>query len=274
MDEQPLSTWGSGTSPSHAVRAGGAVLTEGGAWTPSVVALLRHLEEAGFDGAPRVVGDGRAPDGRMALTYVPGESPHPHAWPDETVHEVGALLRRLHDATGTFVPPAGAVWQSTYLRTIGDGDVVLGHGDAAPWNIVGRDRRAEALVDWEHAGPVDRMTELAYAAWLNAQLHDDDVAELQGLPEAATRARQLHAILDGYGLPAVRRPGLVDRMVEVAVHGARDEAVRAGVTPDSTEAVDADGFPVLWAVTWRARSASWMLRHRRLLLGRGRSGGG
>ena len=86
MDEQPLSTWGSGTSPSHAVRAGGVVLTEGGAWTPSVVALLRHLEEAGFEGAPRVAGDGLAADGRMPLTYVPGESAHPHAWPDETVH--------------------------------------------------------------------------------------------------------------------------------------------------------------------------------------------
>ena len=33
---------------------------------------------------------------------------------------------------------------------------------------------------------MDRLTELAYAAWLNAQLHDD-VAQLQGLPEAATR---------------------------------------------------------------------------------------
>jgi Ser/Thr protein kinase RdoA (MazF antagonist) len=149
LDEQPLSTWGSGTSPSHAARAGGVVLTEGGAWTPAVLALLGHLEDAGFAGAPRVVGDGRAADGRMVLTYVPGDSPHPHAWPDGTVHEVGVLLRRLHDATAGFVPPAGAVWQPTFLREAGAGEVVLGHGDAAPWNIVGRDGTPEALVDWD-----------------------------------------------------------------------------------------------------------------------------
>src|SRR5699024_1497028 len=111
---------------------------------------------------------------------------------------------------------------------------------------------------------IGRRTELAYAVWLNAQLHDDDVAELQGLPDAATRARQAHTILDGYGLPARDRPGLIDRMIEVAVHAARAEAVLARVTPDSQDAVAADGYPVLWAIAWRARSASWMMRNRAL----------
>jgi len=55
-------------------------------------------------------------------------------------------------------------------------------------------------------------------------------------------------------------------MVEVAVNAARAEAVVAGVTPDSADAIDSDGYPVLWAITWRARSAAWMMRHRRLLL--------
>ncbi len=59
----------------------------------------------------------------------------------------------------------------------------------------------------------------------------------------------------------------MDRLIEVAVTAARAEAVSAGVTPESADAVDPDGYPVLWAITWRARSAAWMLRHRRLLLG-------
>jgi hypothetical protein len=54
-------------------------------------------------------------------------------------------------------------------------------------------------------------------------------------------------------------------MIEHAVHGARAEAAQHGVTPDSTAAVDESGFPILWSITWRARSASWMLRNRRLL---------
>ena len=37
-------------------------------------------------------------------------------------------------------------------------------------------------------------------------------------------------------------------------------------TPDSAEAVDESGYPALWAITWRARSASWMMRHRAMLL--------
>jgi hypothetical protein len=58
---------------------------------PSVIALLRHLERVGFDGAPRVIGDGYAPDGRMTMSYLPGESPHPRAWPDDAVGAVGSL---------------------------------------------------------------------------------------------------------------------------------------------------------------------------------------
>lgn len=55
-------------------------------------------------------------------------------------------------------------------------------------------------------------------------------------------------------------------MIELDVHAARAEAVLASVKPESPEAIDVNGYPVLWAITWRARSASWMMRHRALLL--------
>ena len=75
------------------------------------------------------------------------------------------------------------------------------------------------------------MTELAYPVWLNAQLHDDDVAELPGLPDTRARARQAQSILDGCGLASSRRPEVVDRMIEVAVHSARAEAVGESTRP-------------------------------------------
>jgi hypothetical protein len=59
-----------------------------------------------------------------------------------------------------------------------------------------------ALIDWETAGPVDPLAQLG---WLNAKLHDDIVAGLERLPPAADRARQLAAIVDGYGLTAAQR---------------------------------------------------------------------
>jgi hypothetical protein len=252
-----LSSWGSGTRASDAVLRDGVVHKAAGPWTPAVSALLKHLEEAGFDGAPRLAGDG--------YSFVPGDSPHPRAWPDDAVGGVGTLLRRLHDATADFTPPAGAVWQPNWLRDLGGDDIVIGHCDTGPWNVVGRQGRPDAFIDWEYAGPVDRLWELAETVWLNAHLVDDDIAEMHDLPTPTARARQARAIVDGYGLPRASRNELVDRLSDVAIHGARHEAVAEGVTIDSTTAVAENGYPVLWGIAWRARSASWIARHRTLI---------
>ncbi|HTT85774.1 MAG TPA: aminoglycoside phosphotransferase family protein [Acidimicrobiales bacterium] len=264
VPETVLRSVGSGEQVAKGRRRGDVVLRPSGPWSRSVIALLRHLEAVGFTAAPPVVGTGFAEDGRETLGYVVGESPQPRPWSDEAVHDIGVLLRRLHDATASFTPPADARWQLFFGRQLPGSEPVISHNDLGPWNIIAQEGRPVAFVDWEFAGPVDARWDLAHTAWLNAQLHDDDVAEMNGLGTAADRARQLRQILDGFGLPLVSRVGFVDTMVEFAVHCARAEAVRAGVTLTSP-AVDATGFPVLWAVTWMIRSASWMLRHRALL---------
>lgn len=142
---------------------------------------------------------------------------------------------------------------------------MIGHCDAGPWNILRAPHGAVALIDWEIAGPVDAIWELAQAVWLNAQLHDDDIAEAAGLPSARTRAAQAALLLDGYGLPRAERAGFADRLIEFAIRDAREEAVVHAVTPDSSEAISPSGYPVLWAVTWRARSAAWIADHRALI---------
>jgi thiamine kinase-like enzyme len=145
-------------------------------------------------------------------------------------------------------------------RTLGEPGAGFGHCDAAPWNIVARDGLPVALIDWEVAGPVDPLTELAQLCWLNAKLHDDLVAAIEGLPPVADRARQLAAIVDAYGLTARQRPGFFDRIVEFVVSDTAAEADQAAVTPELT------AHPVaLWALAWRARSAAWLLRNRRPL---------
>ena len=67
----------------------------------------------------------------------------------------------------------------------------MGHCDTGPWHIVARDGLPVAFIDWTLAGPIDRRDEIAATAWWNAQLHDDDVAERNQLPDAAARAAQL-----------------------------------------------------------------------------------
>jgi hypothetical protein len=90
------------------------------------------------------------------------------------------------------------------------------------------------------------------------------VAELNGLPSPAGRARQLGLLLDGYRLERADRIGFVDRMIEMAVRSAREDAIEHAVGPE-TPSPAPSGFPILWAVTWRTRAAAWMLDHRTLL---------
>jgi hypothetical protein len=123
------------------------------------------------------------------LVYVEGSSPHPRPWADDVVAGVGRLLRGLHAAAATFVPPPGAAWRPWFDRDLGGSRPVFGHCDTGPWNIIARDGRPVALVDFEFAGPVDAVWELAQAARLNAQLHDDVVAEWCRLADAAAAER-------------------------------------------------------------------------------------
>src|SRR5579859_7679207 len=59
------------------------------AWTPTVHALLRHLETVGFDGAPRVVGSRFDPAGRETLTFIQGDFIDPDPWTIEGATSVG-----------------------------------------------------------------------------------------------------------------------------------------------------------------------------------------
>jgi hypothetical protein len=251
-----------GGGRSEVYRRGSVVIRESRPWTPAVHALLRHLEQVGFAAAPRLVGSGRDRDGREMLTFIDGEFTFSQTgtWSLDGAAALGALLRDLHRATATFRLPANAVWFPWHGRDLGSPVKVIGHCDVAPWNIVARGGMPVALIDWETAGPVDPLVELAQLCWLNAKLHDDIVAEREHLPPIAERARQLAAIVDGYGLPASQRMGVVDLMIQVAICDTAAEADDAAVTPEATAHSVA-----LWAMAWRARSAAWMIRHRRLL---------
>jgi hypothetical protein len=231
----------------------------------TVLAFLRHLETVGVHAAPTVMGSGFATDGRETLGYVEGRT-HDHGpWTDHALAIIARLLRRVHDASAGFEAPANPCWRPSFARTLPAARYVIGHGDLGPWNIVARTGLPVAFIDWDYAGPVGAIWDLAQAAWLNVQLHDDDVAALQGLPDPKERARQLRLFVDEYGLARDERESFVDCMAEYAIHSAREEAIEHAVRPGSTAAVNEAGYPVMWAIAWRARSASWILRHHRVL---------
>ena len=251
--------------PSAVYRKGNVLIKETGAWAPSVHALLRHLEAEGFSAAPRVIDSGFDEQGRETISFIEGDVIDPGPWSLEACFEIGVLLRNLHKATASFWPPPNVIWFPWFGRKLGSANV-YGHCDFASWNIVARNKMPFALIDWEYAGPVDPIVELAQACWLNAKLHDDVVAEIEGLPSAEERARQLKAIVDGYELPKSKRVGFVNKIAEFIVFAAANEADLAKLKIDTPiETIDPQ---VPWGLAWRTRAAAWVLYNQKLLQNR------
>jgi Ser/Thr protein kinase RdoA (MazF antagonist) len=239
---------------STVTRHGGIVFRAAAPWSKTTVALLRHLEAEGFEHAPRVIGEGFDAAGREMLTFVEGESPHPYPWKDEALPMVGAMLRKLHRASATFRAPADASWRPWFGRRLGEPGTI-GHCDTGAWNIIARDGVPVALIDWEEAGPVDPLVELAQAAWLNALLFDDDLSEKLGLGSVEARGKQVRLLLDGYELSAAQRAGFMDRVRDFAVLNAANEI------SSNPELQSSDPAALLEAVIWRSRSAGWLVRN-------------
>jgi aminoglycoside phosphotransferase (APT) family kinase protein len=183
-----------------AVRVGETVRRRVGPWTPSVAALLGHLEHKGFDGAPRFLGiDDKQ---REVLTFIDGETVgDAKPWPGwvyagDTLDQVADWLRAFHEAVADFKPAADAAWR--FGQPWRDG-LIVGHNDAAPYNAVWRDGRVIAFFDWEFAAPVTREWDLAYVAFSWVPLHARHVVEPEGFSDFAARPARLTRLLDRYG---------------------------------------------------------------------------
>jgi hypothetical protein len=232
--------------------------------------VLAFLEEEGFSGSPRVEGSGLSSDGFETLKYIEGDAPHAPSLSDEGAFAVGGLLRSAHDALRNFTPMGDEVWMPSWVRSLPGDDWIIGHCDVAPWNLVCRDGIPIALVDWDSCGPVALVWELAHAIWLNAQLFDDDIARTQGLPSAHERMVQARLICDGYRVPLKLRKQLPDAMMEVAAQESTDSGVtESGYSPVKYGLLGGgepfSGHELTWAMTWRIRSARWLLDNRSAL---------
>jgi Ser/Thr protein kinase RdoA (MazF antagonist) len=173
---------------------------------PGVHALLRHLENVGFEGAPRVLGvDGQL---REVLSYVPGHAviapPPGWALTDAALRTVGELLRRFHDAAAGF-DPSPYTWSHRPPPPHHAGGML--HNDPNLDNVVFRDGRAVALIDFDLASPGAPLWDVAATARLWAPLRSPaDVADgRRGRALARTRI-----LVDAYGLDEAGRMGLVD----------------------------------------------------------------
>lgn len=195
------------------VRVGDTVRRPRGPWSDSVAAYLRHLEAVGFEGAPRHLGvDER---GRDILDFVDGDVPSQpvtEAWAatTEVLDGVARLLRRLHEASAGFVPPADALWFGGDVVVDLPADLpqeppaeLVSHFDVTPQNVVFRDGVPAALIDFDLTRPGSRLRDVVNTAMWWVPL----IAPVDRDPAFTTAdvASRLRVFVDAYELDEARR---------------------------------------------------------------------
>ncbi|MEH1128028.1 aminoglycoside phosphotransferase family protein [Micromonospora sp. CPCC 206061] len=239
----------SGGHTTGAVLIDGVVHKPASPWTSTVHALLRHLQDAGIDGAPRALGFDD--QGREMITYLPGDTVGDRTpWPewvhaDSTLVQVGRWLRQVHDATLSFVPPADARW---FISGTTEPGLIVGHQDAAPYNAVMDGDRLVGFCDWDIASPSSREFDLALSALWWVPLCPPGAVAYLGFRDFDDRARRLHLLLDAYGYEADRQ-----RFGEVIIQRARRQATAIRHMADSG---DPAGIRVLFVADYLELAAS------------------
>jgi hypothetical protein len=215
------------------VRVGDTVRRPLGPHSPFVHTVLTHLEGVGFPGAPRLLGiDSR---GREVLTFVDGEvagRPAP-AWfaDDERAASVARLLRAYDDAVRSLpLPPVPGPDEPPGIPpSVAGPPTLVGHLDVTPENVVFRDGRAAALIDFDLARPATPAEEVANLLlwWAPLQPPEERPAVVRQADVLARAA----LLVDAYGLGAADRRRLVALQVNQAErswHLMRRRADRLG----------------------------------------------
>ena len=188
-------------------RAGDRVHRSTGPWTPTVHGFLRHLEEAGFEGAPRVLGIDD--QGREVLTFIEGEvladplwePGQPGPWPDyarsdEALVAAASMLRDLHRAAASYHPES-PVWKQYDWPVLLPGEIVC-HGDIGKHNTVYRDGLPVAFIDWDTVRPNTPILEFAAAAWKYVPLGTDEYFAASAFGERPDLGRRLALFGEAY----------------------------------------------------------------------------
>lgn len=205
-----------GMHPGGPVRVGDTVRRIPGPSSPAVRELLLHLEAVGFDGSPRHLGTDE--QGREVLSWMDGDVPLPPypAWAmtDRALADLGVLVRRLHEATGSFDQRRVAGWATDWADP--DGGPVVCHNDLFPENVVYHDGRVVGLIDFAMAAPGRPLWDVAIAAELWAPLGDP--ARRDQHPAALDGVARFGILARAYGLESDRADELVRTVIEERTH--------------------------------------------------------
>jgi Phosphotransferase enzyme family len=233
------------------VRVGDTVRRPRRPYSDAVNDFLLHLERVGFAGSPRYLGiDAQSRD---VLSWIDGEvaiPPFPRwAASDDLLCSVAVLQGELLDAARTYIAPANAEWQSANMPPPAPGDIVC-HNDLCIENVVVRDGRAIAFIDFEFAAPTDPLRDLAVTLrhWAPAREYQDIAPEWQHVDPVA----RFHLVFDTYGVDASDRAKVVVYLGEFLDQAMITMRERAETQPMYTAVWDA-GYPLQ-----NRRSRAWI----------------
>ena len=191
------------------VRAGAVVRRPLAPATAATHALLAHLTAVGFDGAPRVLATDATTE---TLTYIDGWAAVPplraDMLTDQALVSVAELLRRYHNAVASFEPAAYQWPRRVPARFT---TRLVSHNDVHPANLIFRDGRAAALIDFDLAGPGSVAWDLASAARYWSPLYDErDITDCR----QGQVLRRFRLLLDAYGLARAQRREVAEAILD------------------------------------------------------------
>ena len=179
-------------------RIGDTILRPVNRWTPAVHSLLRFLEDAGFQGVPRIL---RVEDEYETLSYIEGEA-GTRPWPevlrtDSGLVRIAGFLRSYHRAVKDYTPSETAEWCVPDLQW--RPGWTIRHGDLGPWNTIWFDDVLQGVIDWDFAEPGETITDVAQIAWHFVPLRGDGFWPKAGFEEPPVLRKRLNVLCETYG---------------------------------------------------------------------------
>lgn len=177
-------------------RLGNTVVRPTGSHSRAVHLVLAHLEQVGFEGAPRLI-SADSKQQTETLSFLPGDVadyPLPESFTTtKAMCSAATLLRRMHDALANFAIPADADW---WLPPVEPAEIIV-HGDFAPYNCVMQDGIVTGVFDFDTAHPAHRLWDVGYAAYRWVPLVDPTNPD--GFGTIESQIRRLPQFCEAYG---------------------------------------------------------------------------
>ncbi len=153
----------SGGNVSNVYRSGNTVRRETKPDSKNIHKLLQHLENKGFNFAPRFLGIDEK--NREILTFIEGEAGNyplkKYMWSNDALKEIAGMLRLYHDAVSDF--PIDESWQP--IDNTPQPFEVVCHNDFAVYNIIFSGEKPAGIIDFDVAAPGPRLWDIAYTLY-------------------------------------------------------------------------------------------------------------